>query len=94
MQPQVACIFKRANVCRWTFYQRLATIEISIEEVSISSFGQNLQLLRKMHKGMEQEELAEKMKVSRQIISKWELDAAFPKMEKAIALCNLFNCSR
>ncbi|QUF84837.1 helix-turn-helix transcriptional regulator [Clostridium butyricum] len=50
------------------------------------SFGQNLQFLRKMHKKMTQEELAEKMNVSRQTISKWE-------MEKAIALCNLFSCS-
>lgn len=57
------------------------------------SFGQNLQFLRKMHKGMTQEELAEKMGVSRQTISKWEMDSAFPEMEKAIALCNLFSCS-
>ena len=33
------------------------------------SFGQNLQFLRKMHKKMTQEELAEKMNVSRQTIS-------------------------
>jgi transcriptional regulator with XRE-family HTH domain len=57
------------------------------------SFGQNLQFLRKMHKGMTQEELAEKMGVSRQTISKWEIDSSFPEMEKAIALCNLFACS-
>ena len=57
------------------------------------SFGQNLQFLRKMHKKMTQEELAEKMNVSRQTISKWEMDCAFPEMEKAIALCNLFSCS-
>ena len=31
-----------------------------------------------------QEELAEKMSVSRQTVSKWELDNAFPEMEKAI----------
>ena len=48
------------------------------------SFGQNLQFLRKMHRGMTQEELAEKMGVSRQTISKWEMDSAFPEMEKAI----------
>lgn len=57
------------------------------------SFGQNLQFLRKMHKGMTQEELAEKMGVSRQTISKWEMDSAFPEMDKAISLCNLFSCS-
>jgi transcriptional regulator with XRE-family HTH domain len=57
------------------------------------SFGENLQFLRKMHKGMTQEELAEKVGVSRQTISKWEIDSSFPEMEKAIALCNLFTCS-
>jgi Predicted transcriptional regulators len=57
------------------------------------SFGQNLQFLRKMHEGMTQEKLAEKMGVSRQTISKWEIDSAFPEMETAIALCKLFSCS-
>jgi transcriptional regulator with XRE-family HTH domain len=57
------------------------------------SFGQNIQFLRKMHKGMTQEELAEKMGVSRQTISKWELDATYPEMDKVIELCKLFSCS-
>lgn len=57
------------------------------------SFGQNLQFLREMHEGMTQEELAEKMNVSRQTISKCELNSAFPEMEKAIALCKIFSCS-
>lgn len=57
------------------------------------SFGQNLQFLRKMYHGMTQEELAERMGVSRQTISKWELDAAYPEMDKVIELCKLFSCS-
>ncbi len=57
------------------------------------SFGQNLQFLRKMYHGMTQEELAERMGVSRQTVSKWELDAAYPEMEKVIELCQLFSCS-
>lgn len=57
------------------------------------SFGENLQFFRRMHEGMTQEELAEKMNVSRQTISKWELNLAFPEMEKAIALCKMFSCS-
>lgn len=56
-------------------------------------FGQNLQVLRKMSKGMTQEELAEKMGVSRQTISKWEMESTYPEMEKAIELCSLFACS-
>lgn len=57
------------------------------------SFGQNIQFLRKMHKGMTQEELAEKMGVSRQTISKWELDSTYPEMDKVVELCKLFSCS-
>lgn len=57
------------------------------------SFGQNLQFFRKMYHGMTQDELAEKVGVSRQTISKWEMDAAFPEMDKAIKLCDLFSCT-
>ena len=37
------------------------------------SFGKNLQFLRHLRENMTQEDLAEKMNVSRQTISKWEL---------------------
>lgn len=57
------------------------------------SFGQNLQFLRKMRNGMTQEELAEKMNVSRQTVSKWELDTVYPEIDKIIELCNFFSCS-
>lgn len=57
------------------------------------SFGKNLQYLRQLSAGMTQEALAEKLNVSRQTISKWEMDAAAPEMDKAIALCKIFNCT-
>ena len=57
------------------------------------SFGKNLQYLRQLSTGMTQETLAEKLNVSRQTISKWEMDAANPEMEKAPELCKVFNCS-
>lgn len=57
------------------------------------SFGKNLQYLRRLSGEMTQEVLAEKLNVSRQTISKWELDAAQPEMDKAIELCNLFSCT-
>ena len=57
------------------------------------SFGKNLQYLRQLSAGMTQEALAEKLNVSRQTISKWEIDAARPEIEKAIELCRIFNCS-
>lgn len=53
------------------------------------SFGTNLQYLRRRG-DMTQEELAEKMAVSRQSVSKWESDAAFPEMEKILLLCDMF----
>ena len=57
------------------------------------SFGKNLQYLRQLSGGMTQEVLAEKLNVSRQTISKWEMDAANPEMDKALELCKVFNCS-
>lgn len=57
------------------------------------SFGNNLQYLRKMRNKMTQEELAEKMGVSRQTISKWELDQGYPEIEKLLELCNFFSCT-
>lgn len=56
------------------------------------NFGKNLQILRKMT-GMTQEELAERINVSRQTISKWELEAILPEVEKLVLLCELFHCS-
>ncbi|MBR6536539.1 MAG: helix-turn-helix transcriptional regulator [Lachnospiraceae bacterium] len=57
------------------------------------SFGQNLQCLRKLSNKMTQEELAERLSVSRQTVSKWELDLVYPEMDKLIELCNMFSCS-
>jgi len=57
------------------------------------SLGKNLQYLRKMHNKMTQEELAEKMQVSRQTVSKWELDTAYPEINKLTELCEYFSCS-
>lgn len=56
-------------------------------------FGKNLQFLRKMRNGMTQEELAEKLCVSRQTVSKWELGSIYPEMGKIVELCELFNCT-
>lgn len=57
------------------------------------SFGKNLQYLRRLSGGMTQETLADKLGVSRQTVSKWELDAAQPEIDKAVELCKLFSCS-
>lgn len=54
--------------------------------------GEKLQKLRKEN-NYTQEELAEIMNVSRQSISKWESDIAFPETEKLITLSKLYHCS-
>ncbi len=58
----------------------------------MSLFGENLQFFRK-RKGMTQEELAEKLEVSRQTISKWEAGTSYAEMEKILQLCDIFSCS-
>ena len=40
-----------------------------------------------------QEQLAEKMDVSRQSVSKWEMDQALPQIDKVLQLCELFDIS-
>lgn len=55
-------------------------------------FGEKLSSLRK-EKNYTQEQLAELVGVSRQTVSKWELDIAYPETEKLIAIGELFGCS-
>ncbi len=54
--------------------------------------GEKLQSLRKQ-KGMSQEQLAVQLSVSRQAVSKWELNDSIPDTEKIILLSDLFNVS-
>lgn len=43
--------------------------------------------------GLSQEQLAERLGVSRQAVSKWELDESLPELDKALALCRVFGVS-
>lgn len=54
-------------------------------------FGDNLKKLRKSKK-LSQEDLAEKMRVSRQSVSKWETGEAYPEMNNILELCKIFHC--
>lgn len=54
-------------------------------------FGENLKKLRK-NKKISQEKLAEKVKVSRQSVSKWETGEAYPEMNNILELCKIFHC--
>jgi len=51
-----------------------------------------IQFLRKSY-GYSQEQLAELCNVSRQSISKWEMDISLPELDKIILLSKLFNTS-
>lgn len=53
------------------------------------NIAKNLQFLRKRDK-ITQEELADKLGVSRQSVSKWETGEAYPETEKLILLCDMF----
>ncbi len=56
------------------------------------SLGEKIKELRKS-RGMSQEELAEQINVSRQAISKWELDASLPDIDNIVQLSRLFAVS-
>ena len=56
------------------------------------SFGENLQFYRKKYT-ITQEQLAEKLDVSRQSISKWESNSTYPEMDKLLQMCELFSCT-
>ena len=55
-------------------------------------FNNKLYDLRKK-KGLSQEELANRLNVSRQTVSKWEVGDSTPDMEKLIAMSDLFGIS-
>lgn len=55
-------------------------------------FNNRLYQLRKQ-KGLSQEELANRLNVSRQTVSKWEVGDSTPDMEKLVAMSDLFNVS-
>ena len=54
------------------------------------TLGEKISALRNQHE-MSQGDLAEKMNVSRQSISKWETDTSVPELEKLIQLSEVFH---
>lgn len=53
------------------------------------SLAENLQYLR-AREGVTQEQLAERLDVSRQSVSKWESAASYPEMDTLLRLCDMF----
>ena len=56
------------------------------------TIGKKISRLRTLM-GLSQIELADKVGVSRQSVSKWEVDQALPQIDKVILLCELFKVS-
>ena len=56
------------------------------------TLGQRIRELRTAA-GLSQEQLAERLNVSRQAISKWELDASAPDLDRLVLLGDLFGVS-
>ena len=53
------------------------------------TIGQKITKLRQA-KNISQEQLAEKVQVSRQSVSKWEMDQALPGIDKVLLICEIF----
>ena len=56
------------------------------------TLGERIQKYRKM-KGLSQEEVAEKIGVSRQTISKWESNLSSPDIQSCKAMADVFGIS-
>lgn len=55
----------------------------------MNNLGERLFKLRR-DKKLSQEEVAEKLNVTRQTISKWETDQSMPDFDKIVPLCKLY----
>ena len=56
------------------------------------TLGNKIQEFRKLRK-MTQEELAEKLGVTPQAVSKWETDNSYPDIDLLVEIADLFNCT-
>lgn len=54
------------------------------------SIGSNIQRLR-INNGLTQEQLAEMLSVSRQSVSKWEMEQSLPEIDKVVQMSKLFS---
>ena len=62
------------------------------DTVFFMTIGEKISKLR-IAKNISQEQLAETLSVSRQSVSKWEMDQALPQIDKVLQLCEIFNVS-
>ena len=62
------------------------------EAEAVSEISDKIYLLRTQAR-LTQADFAERMEVSRQTVSKWELGAAMPELDKLVAISELFHVS-
>ena len=65
---------------------------MKVKELKSMTTGQKLAKLRREH-GFTQEELAEKLGVTRQAVGRWETDASYPEVNNLVLLGKLYDCS-
>jgi transcriptional regulator with XRE-family HTH domain len=58
----------------------------------VKQLSENIRILRKAN-GIPQEELAQKLNVSRQVVSKWETDKSDPPIDTLISLADIYGIS-
>jgi len=68
--------------CKSLGYKQMETIDMNVAD--------RIQLLRKQ-KGLSQEQFADEIGVSRQLVSKWENEQALPDMERVIIMSDFFD---
>jgi transcriptional regulator with XRE-family HTH domain len=69
--------------------QPINYVKVNCERGENMSLGQKLMELRK-EKHLSQEEVADKLNVTRQSVSKWETDQSTPDFDKILPICELF----
>lgn len=56
------------------------------------NLGNNISFLRKQKK-LTQEQLADRMDVTRQTVSRWESEEAIPELDRLVQMCGIFACN-
>lgn len=76
----------------WSIFSGFYAIILTEKEVIQMTLGERIATLRNAKK-ISQSDLAEKLDVSRQSVSKWETGASVPELDKLIMMSTIFNIS-
>lgn len=82
--------YQHATTCCLTSLSKETILET--EEVVQMQLGEKIKTLR-LAMNLTQENTAQKLFISRQVLSKWECGKSYPDLEKLLAISQLFNIS-